>query len=79
MTGLSDEGAEPESFNEMDKNGLRSYLYVCIIYVCMFFENFLRLRALAEPKVVPYDRVLDNILLSHVFSAVVLPARVCEN
>ena len=45
------------------------------LYACMFFEVFSRLRALTEPKVVPYGTVLDNALLRHVFSAVVLPAR----
>ena len=39
-------------------------------YVCMFFEDFSRLRALTGPKVVPYDRVVDTALLRHVFSAV---------
>ena len=49
--------------------------HVCI-YVCMFIEDFSRLRALTESKVVSYVRVVDNTLLRHVFfSAVVFPAR----
>ena len=49
-------------------------MYVCM-YACMFFGIFSRQRALTEPKVVPYGRVLDNTLLRHVFSAVVFPTR----
>ena len=45
------------------------------LYACMFFEVFSRLRALTEPKVVPYGTVLDNALLRHGLSAVVFPAR----
>ena len=45
------------------------------LYVCMGFENFSRLVAPTEPKVVPYGRVLDNTLLRHVFSAAVFSAR----
>ena len=45
------------------------------MYVCMFFKDFSRLRALPEPKMVPYGRMVDNTLLRHVFSAVVIPAR----
>ena len=45
------------------------------MYVCIFFKDFWRLRALTEPKMVPYGRVVDNTLLRHVFSAVVIPAR----
>ena len=41
----------------------------------MFFKDFSRLRALTELKMVPYGRVLDNTLLRHAFSAVVIPAR----
>ena len=37
------------------------------VLVCFSFEDFSRLRALAEPKVVPYGRVVDNTLLKHVF------------
>ena len=43
--------------------------------VCMVFKDFSRLRALKEPKKVPYGRAVDNRLLRHVFSAVVIPAR----
>ena len=53
-------------------------VYVCMyeyMYVCMLFVDFSRLRALTEPKVVPYGRVVDNKLLRHAFSAVVFPAR----
>ena len=49
-------------------------MYICI-YVFYVFEDFSRLRALTEPKVVPYGRVLDNILLRHVFSAAVFSAK----
>ena len=45
------------------------YMFVC------FFEDFSRLRALTEPKVVPYGRVVDKTLLRHVFSAVMFPGR----
>ena len=45
------------------------------MYVCIFFKDFWSLRALTEPKMVPYGRVVDNALLRHVFSAVVIPAR----
>ena len=41
----------------------------------MFFKDFSKLRALTEPKMVPYARVVDNTLLRNVFSAVVMPAR----
>ena len=41
----------------------------------MLFEDFSRLRALTEPKVVSYGRVVDNTLPRHVFSAVVFPVR----
>ena len=41
----------------------------------MFFEDFLRLRALKEPKMVPYGRVVDNALIRDAFSAVVFPVR----
>ena len=41
----------------------------------MVFNDFSRLRALTEPKIVPYGMVVDNTLLKHVFSAVVIPAR----
>ena len=44
------------------------------MYVCMFFEDFSRLRALAEPKVVLYDRAVDNSLLRYVFSGVLFSA-----
>ena len=40
-------------------------MYVCICHV--FFNAFYRLRALTEAKVVPYGRVVDNILLTHAF------------
>ena len=43
--------------------------HVCI-YVCMFFEDFSRLRAFTEPKVVPYGGFVGNTLLRHVLSAV---------
>ena len=46
------------------------------MYACMFFKDFSRLRALTEPKMVPYGRVVDNTLLRHVLSAVVIPGRV---
>ena len=45
------------------------------MYVSMFFKDLSRLRALTELKMVPYGRVVDNTLLRHVFSAVVIPAR----
>ena len=51
---------------------IRLYVYM---YVCMFFENFSRLRGLTEPKMVPYSRIVDNTLLRYVFSAVVITAR----
>ena len=51
---------------------MASYWYVCV-YV---FQGFLRLRALTEPKMVRYGRVVDSTLLRHVFSAVVIPVRV---
>ena len=51
---------------------VRLCLYV---YVCMFFEDFPRLRALTEPKLASYDRVLDNTMLRHAFGAVLLLAR----
>ena len=41
----------------------------------MYFEDFSRLRALAEPKRVPYGRFLDDTLLRHALSALVFPAR----
>ena len=53
----------------MDRKGTQ-VMFVCI-HVCMFFEVLSRLRALTEPKMVPYGRVLDNTLLRHVFSAMV--------
>ena len=51
-------------------------IYVCMYlctYVGMFFEDVSRLRALTEPKVVPYGRVMDNCcgreaLLRHVLA-----------
>ena len=49
-------------------------MFVCI-GVNMFFDDRSRLRTLTEPKVVSDGRVVDNTLLRHVFSAVVLPAR----
>ena len=45
----------------------------------MFFKDFLELRALTEPNVVPYGRLVDNILLRHVLGAVVLPESVTRN
>ena len=50
-------------------------MYV-FVHICLYaFRGFSRLRALTEPKVVQYGRVLDNTLFRHVFSAVVFPAR----
>ena len=43
-------------------------------YVC-FFKDLSRLRALTKSKMAPYGRVVDNTLLRHVFSAVVIPAK----
>ena len=37
------------------------------MYVCMFFKDFSRPRALTEPKMVPYGMVVDNTLLRHFF------------
>ena len=55
----------------MDRN--RAQVFVCV-YVCMFFfEDFSRLRALARPKVEPYDRVMHNTLLTHLFGEVMFP------
>ena len=45
------------------------------MYVCMFFKDFSRLRALTEPKMDTIGRMVDNTLLRHVFSVVVIPAR----
>ena len=45
----------------------------------MLFEDFLGLRALTEPNVVPYGRLVDNILLRHVFGAVLFPESVTRN
>ena len=66
-------------------------MFMCIIYVCIYnthhsyyithniialsLEDFSRLRALTELKVVSYDRVVDNTLLRHVFSEVLFLAR----
>ena len=76
---LSAEGAKLESCNGQKRGSGHVCMYICnmhvCLYACMFFEVFSRLRALTEPKVVPYDRVLDNILLRHVFSTAVFPAR----
>ena len=48
----------------------------CLHYVSNFFlKDFARLRALTEPNMVPYGMVVDNTVLRHVFSAVVIPAR----
>ena len=41
----------------------------------MLFKNFSRLRALTEPKMLSYGKMVDNSLLRHVFSAAVIPAR----
>ena len=54
--------------------GIENAGHVCM-YVC-FFKDFSRMRAPTEPKMVPYGRVVDNTLLRHVFSAVVIPERV---
>ena len=66
----------------MDRNRALVFisLYICIyLYICMYvFQDFFStLRALTEPKMVPYGRtrVVDNTLLRRVFSAVVIPAR----
>ena len=45
------------------------------LYECMVFKDFSGLRALTEPKMVRYGRVVDNTLFTYVFSAVVIPAR----
>ena len=41
-----------------------------VIYACiwMFFEDFSGLRALTEAEVVPYGRILDNVLLRYVLA-----------
>ena len=43
------------------------FMFVCI-YVCRFFEDFSRLLALTEPKVLLYGRVVDNTLIGHVLA-----------
>ena len=54
------------------------YTFICLyvnMYACMSFKDFSRLKALTEPKMVPYGRMVDNTLLRHAFSALVTPGR----
>ena len=49
------------------------------MFISMYvLKDFSRLRTLTEPKMVPYGRVVDNTLLRHVFSVVVIPGRACH-
>ena len=49
-------------------------MFKCL-YIRLFFKGLSRLRALTEPKMVQYGRMVDNTSLRHVFSAVVIPER----
>ena len=47
---------------------------VCGLGIFVCFEDFFGCRALAKPKMVQYDKIVDNALLRHISSAAGFPA-----